>query len=127
MKNLFVSCEIAKLLKEKGFNEPCLCIYERREIYSVQLPTYASGLLFKNVINKEVGNKTICAPLYQQVVDFLRQKHDMVVSIKKDWCNGKVLGFEGVIDDKNGYIDTGTHKSYYHALDKAIKVAIKLI
>ena len=71
MKNLFVSYEIAILLKEKGFNEPCFAWYYLPEGNLMGLGSQ-EALKFKNKGSK----KHFCsAPLYQQVVDWFREKH----------------------------------------------------
>lgn len=117
MKHLFVSYQVAKQLKEKGFDEPCLACY-----------AYGSE---DNLIMAKKDNACdmgyTAAPLYQQIVDWFRKKHNMVIHVKQDWNNGIMLGYEGIIDKEEGYIDVGSFEDYYEALDKVIEEALKLI
>jgi hypothetical protein len=74
MKEQFVTYEIAKLLKELGFNEPCM-----KYIYTgntaVNIDTYHECLpRLAYYFNKE--DMCISIPLWQQVIDWLREKYD---------------------------------------------------
>jgi len=95
MKNLFIPYKLTVIAKEKGFNEPCLCIWEKKNIYSVQMPSYASGLLFKSIINSEVGNKTYTAPLYQQIVDWFREKHKIKIVENPNTGGWDIYNYDG--------------------------------
>ena len=77
MEEQFITYEIALKLKELGFNEECFC-------------TFDNGVLSRNPSNKmdgkpiqtkpytwvnsKVHNTVITAPLWQQVIDWLREK-----------------------------------------------------
>ncbi len=70
MKQLFVPYEIAKLLKEKSFNEPCFAVI------------YPDGQIIEQHFEKLVLIKEeICyaLPLYQQVIDWFRTKHIKII------------------------------------------------
>ena len=74
MKHLFVPFEIALKLKELGFVEPCIAFYsyETSEIYPVmQEPTKGSHFNTGNFL------VTLRAPLFQQVFDWFREKHNL--------------------------------------------------
>ena len=61
MNTLFVPYELAVKLKEKGFDEQCLMVYESKDS---MIPESEAGI-----------NKTnVDAPLYQQVLDWLLKK-----------------------------------------------------
>jgi hypothetical protein len=99
MKEQFVTYEIAKRLKELGFNEPCLATYnERRDEVEFQMFTsynmagQNNAQPPKGFLNSVVHKKIICAPLWQQVEEWLREKHRIVVgaqlqgnSFKQSW------------------------------------------
>lgn len=131
MENLFVSYKIALKLKELGFNVECLAYYNKYK-----------DLYFYNVLpdNQSVSIYETCdAPLYQQVVDWFREKYKLIINIHIDeeysiinnlkyWYaidsyfeiqNKKILN-EGVKEEDN-------FESYYNAADKAIEEAFKLI
>lgn len=80
MKHLFVSYEIAKTLKEKGFNEECIAYY----LGSLEFRgTEHDLVLVENEINKLENNwkTTISAPLYQQVIGWFREKHGIYLGL----------------------------------------------
>ena len=110
MKHLFVPYEIAKKLKELGFEEECLGYYDNKIL------TYSKNDVFRNFAT--IKNKLASAPLYQQVIDWLREKKIKVVE------NPKFGGWEiwGKYDDN--YIQLSN--SVYN-IDNAIEEALKLI
>lgn len=71
MKKLFVSYEIAKLLKEKGFNESCIAYYETKVTLNF-LDTH-----FGAIIPTNKDGFGVDAPLFQQVIDWFREKHNI--------------------------------------------------
>jgi hypothetical protein len=82
MKNIiaeqFVSYEIAKKLKEKGFNEPCFGLFNQiKELCSPQI-NYAEWKSF-------VGQSgVIPAPLHQQVVGWFFDKYCFWIEVYFD-------------------------------------------
>ncbi len=72
MKHLFVPYEIALQLKEKGFDEPCFGIWmERGAIFDILYVARQEDAWMAN------ENNGILAPLYQQVIDWFREKHSI--------------------------------------------------
>lgn len=69
MKHLFVPYEIALKLKELGFDETCLAIYHRNGDISFS----------KTIAHNEYYGQECMAPLYQQVVDWLRDTHQLQI------------------------------------------------
>ena len=97
MKEQFVDHEIAVLLKEKGFKEECMAYYEisikarkdehdgfsgpfgwkKREV------NFSEGY-FENSGLPDNSNEywLLCgAPLWQQVTDWLREKHSYIINV----------------------------------------------
>ena len=82
MKEQFVPYEIALKLKEKGFNETCLAYYNK-------LPNHKEFQLFglntpgqSEYTNRSLWNKkdyACAAPLWQQVIDWFREKHQIEI------------------------------------------------
>ena len=88
MKNLFVPYAIAKQLKEKGFNEPCLGTYlteksvREGKLYPAEKDVdvtpeydedgYENFVVIKNSDCKDVP-QYMSAPTYQQVIDFFAE------------------------------------------------------
>jgi len=143
MKNLFVPYEIAKQLKEKGFNDGCLGRYEQKsENGNIQ---FRFNLNFEDTFcNHNDGDSEliICSsPLYQQATDWFESKHKILITSQKEpfgkWIALIINDYEKIhigfgnktvysnhIDinnDYEGFIDK------YDALNKAIEEALKLI
>ena len=118
MRDLFVSYELAVKLKEKGFDEPCFGYYADGN-WSVFADTTTCNT------NSEFGFYPT-SPLYQQVIDWFREKHEIeihaVKQIEEDEYGG-IVGWVGVED----YSSKSCKPTYYEALNEAIKKALKLI
>lgn len=84
MKNQFVTYEIAKKLKELGFNEMCLAVYCR----DISEDKTNPDLLFLDQTENEqrafsnTQMASVCAPLWQQVIDWLRESHNKEIIIE---------------------------------------------
>ena len=111
MKHLFVPYELALKLKEKEFNESCFQVYDSP--YSM-------------IPDCEAGNNStnVDAPLYQQVQDWFREKHNIHIWVRKS--NNSELFFYRM-DYNLNYNHNERFNTYYEALTKAIEEAIKLI
>lgn len=79
MKHLFVTQEVAKKLQEIGFEEPCLAYYKNGELYA-----------FSQLNGKKLTGTSfkirLCAPIWQQVTDWLKTKG---FSIKTDYLDSQ--------------------------------------
>lgn len=166
MKKLFIPLEIALALKQKGFDESCLACYTYySEEYHFELLTdyfnISSELRTKSFINNtlftwlkehEIGGKcyvlqnAVAVPLYQQVVDFFREKHSIYIAVlpfreKSDvsdeygielcWYYSIVQDDEDLPDILCNEDDLGAHGLNYatpkEAYDEAFNEALKLI
>jgi hypothetical protein len=90
-KRLFVNEEISTLLRKKGFNEPCLGKHtkwsrnDKETGLYPQSQNFFKGEGFNTCQNshypggEEDGIIKIAAPLYQQVIDWFQDKHDINV------------------------------------------------
>lgn len=120
MESIFVPLNIAKILKEKGYNKPALACYDKLDMLS----TYSKDV-FKP---KNYNNSGYCcsAPLYQQVIDWFRESHHIHVAASSfPVYNGKYG-----IQYSRSVISSGWQPesdTYYDALNKAIEEALKLI
>lgn len=116
MKKLFVPYDIALTLKEKGFNEQCLDFYSNEN----------NCLFYNDKINEDnihIG-QGLAAPIYQQVVDWFREKHNIIINIDYDSKEYFYI-FTFINNDDIRVLDRLS--SYYNAYEKAIKEALKLI
>ena len=79
----FVTFEIAKKLKEKGFKEPCLCHYVGEDIvYNLESPIANNQLWFSHNSYDNIWHRdNIDAPTISQVLKWLRKEKDIYISI----------------------------------------------
>ncbi len=133
MKNLdhlFLPYELAVIAKEKGFNEPCIVSYEDYD----EKGTYQLHPLvnFHDVsgINSSIVNHTICAPIYQQIIDWFRQEHSIEAKAISWREGGKIIylySVHSIGTEKSTYRLEFISNTYYEALNKEIQEAFKLI
>ena len=125
MKEQFVTYEIAKKLKELGFNEPTFatfCPINEGEIKEGSLLPFKGMFL-------PTGNSIILAPLWQQAIDWLREKHKIGIQISpfpvyKDKYGIKV---ERKASLSGWEIPMESPYSYEQAREVAILKALELI
>ena len=138
MKEQFVTYEIALKLKELRFDECCLAVYFKNKFQLVK------GFNINNV-DLHMANEmdAILAPLWQQVIDWLKEKHGIFVFIDmgkyydsyagaypfQTWCkiykNKELINSITVrnkLDNENFIF-----YSYEEAREQAILKAIELI
>jgi hypothetical protein len=122
MKEQFVSYQIAKKLKELGFNEPCLGEWQNLKT-GVNLVIDEEDRIF----DVAVLGAEIKAPLRQQALDWLRDKHKIHVEVERDldgWCY-KITEFSSGNKFKcSGRLEMPNHNV---EVDKAIIKAFELI
>ena len=115
MKHLFVPYELALKLKEKGFDERCFAFCDKEDVY------------FKGDVRCNLVTQ-IPALLYQQVVDWFREKHNIVIELTYASNIQGESGFKYHLrKDSNYNSKIGVVFPYYKALTKAIEEALKLI
>lgn len=97
----YVTFEIAKLLKEKGFNEPCDDYYTSKELLNsdgygdtifeqgFNSHDYEKMLKFDySDFNKKQKEDYILCPLISDVVDWLSEKHGIWINVEPE-CYGE--------------------------------------
>lgn len=128
MKNLFVSYEISKQLKEKGFDYPCVKYVTNtgekcsRDIYEECTPS--------NAMNWNDANMSVSIPMCQQVIDWFRTEHNIHIMYMICGSQKKVLGYKWFVQvgmNEDGCYQTKMIKDYYVGMTEAIKEALKLI
>lgn len=133
INRLFVSYEIALALKEKRYNEMCFGMY-MREILKERC--YCQNSEFQ----EEHQKVFIAAPLYQQVVDWFREKHNLEISTARIAVNTPKYSYVLVRTNEIDYnlytsipdcpliLHTpNEYPDYYTTLREGIKEALKLI
>lgn len=114
MKHLFAPYELAKLAKEKGFNDECLRCYDNGELQDFKhfrAIAWTSGV----VQNDNLVDGLVSAPLYQQLIDWFREEH-----------NTKI------VENPNGGWDIyqeydGKYMRGFFLLDETLTEAFKLV
>lgn len=141
MKHLFIPYELALLAKEKGFDEPCFGFFK----YKNKTVVLFQDKLCDPSCNSDIKNDDFIeatAPLYQQLIDWFREKHNIQIhstlripkeAIKAAEGKLKHLDFKYAfyiyMEEKNPRIIGKDYRSndYYEALNQTIKEAFKLI
>jgi hypothetical protein len=122
MEHLFIPYELAIIAKEKGFNEPCIRGVKNGERWA--------NISF-DLFNQE-GFLEFTLPLHQQIIDWLRDNHNIELGSPKNIIfNGGKRHFRVSIykiGEKKGLLkELSGFNEYYEALNEAIKQALKLI
>ena len=76
----FIPYEVALDMKSIGFDEPCICVYNDKNIYSVEQGD--NSVLFKTVINSRLPNNFYASPTFSQCFRWFREKYGLVGIIK---------------------------------------------
>ena len=137
MQEDYVSFEISKLLKEKGFDIECQCCYTPKE-YIRNLLTDANNVKiqdFNSLTEFEyegIGLKgwygSISAPTIQMAMKWLREVHNRYIEICTDFAyNSKDVVFRYTIFDKklNYLWESDNYSTYEDACEAAIKYSLE--
>jgi hypothetical protein len=118
MELKYVTFEQGKWLLEKDYPPTAKCFNEEGKECTV------------SVIVRRITDSTYYPrPEQHQVVDWLLEKYSIWVTVKREYHNGALLGFESIIDTNEGFIDCGTFdtpRQAYSAAFNYIKDNIKL-
>ena len=137
MNKQFTTPEISKQLKDLGFNEPCFCYYYDKGhnlSFHMDAPENVA-----NITNSELSKDHNCicysAPLWQQVIDWFREKHKLhiIINIGHDedfvWYHEEIYKVENTYDyDPIELDDEGESGEDFPIIrERAILKAIDLI
>ena len=119
IQEAYCSFEVAKLLKEKGFNEPtwtCYICYVKNEISHYDY-TFS---------NSELRDEDISAPTHQMAMAWLRETYEIDIIIEISDPSVKGRKYYCVIWDKNNnsYI-LDLFGSYEEAIEAALKYILE--
>jgi hypothetical protein len=124
MRKEFVSVKQTLKLNELGFNEQCLGWY----------PDNAAALALDGVyIGKPSSGSyklLAYAPLYQQAFKWIREKHNIDISINtiySKYNENTIKKYSGVIDNKTIYTNVGFYQTYEEAELAGLQKMIEII
>ena len=116
----YVSFEVAKLLKEKGFDELC----SHYIVSENALSEFSHGCLFKN--SDSTDNDLYCCPTHQMAMKWLREVYGIAIEPML-LSNGWFCQIERILEDFcKKYIDeTDSYKTYEESVVSAIKYCLE--
>lgn len=138
MKDLFVPYKLAFKLKDKGFDEPCICLYRLYKPNSIRWFAIDQnwGCILHGMCIKHgytINDDECLAPLYQQVIEWLETKRIFIDLFEE---HGKwILSIHHYVNLEN-VGDNLKHEIWEHKgpwdnkidpLNKGIELAIELI
>lgn len=118
VEEAYVSFETAKLLKEKGFNEPCICYS-----YGEGMNNYFSKSRIIDNLNKDASY--ILLPTQQMAMRWLRDVHNIYINIAP--THNVVDGSINFIwlTYSSSYSVTGECDIFYKTYEQACEAVIK--
>ena len=138
LERLFVTYPIAKKLKELKFHDGVMAYFkeDKRKPGEFGLwPSMDPDFYVKYQYGEQnrVSETLISAPTHQQVFDWLRKKHNIVIEVslyykedKNSWTYD-IMEYGTQKSYIGGISEYRISKDYNRALNKAIKEALKLI
>lgn len=123
LEHLFMPYELALKLKEKHFNEPCLAWHDSDA-------TDNDEIEWETTCNSDLSYIKNCTlPLYQQAVDWFREKYGVEIWVEYSGKTGKSRKrkYYSLVNYVQGTIKEGFFYNHKGALNKAIEEALKLI
>lgn len=120
IKERYCSLEVSKLLREKGFNEPCRAVYEEKILRNTLC----------DYLNSQLSSYA-CAPTHQMAIDWLRKKHGILISIIPQEVavsiNSLCYGIYRIIDNSYHPIHNGqasTSNDYKDVVEAALEFCL---
>lgn len=122
IKEAYCSFEVAKLLKEKGFDEKCYAFYEydSKEFYREERITCCNS-----------RSDDYAAPTHQMAMAWLREEKNIFIVIEPhtyDYVNEKNKSYVcslWVGDNYYEYIESRDYPSYEDAVEAALKYSLE--
>ena len=126
MEKEFIPYTEALALKELGFNEECLALWQsirKGEPYiNINCPQNIKALLSGRINNSDV-EYIVSAPLWQQAFRFFREKYNLHYIVYK---NINIDGYDFCEITIDGIINKNTFKTYEEAELECLKKLIEI-
>ena len=121
----YVSLEVAKLLKERGFDAECHAYYI---MYADGSKKFCVSQAYPEGHNFNGGEEyEVSAPTLQMSMKWLREEHNLYINIFVTWKN-KIPHYQWSIDNlitQDTIYDTPCLEKYEEACDEAIKYCLE--
>ena len=120
----YVSYEVAKLLKEKGFNEYCLKNYWSSD---KELHDWKWELSYNRNSDENRNTKDCAAPTHQMAMKWLREEKNIFIVIEPhayDYINEKNSSYVYSLWQGDNYYENPELKSY-SSYEEAVEAALK--
>lgn len=115
------SYEVARLLKEKGFDEACTCLYYNGDLEFVNDNAYEHVMRNSSIANKDF----ITAPTHQMACDWLREKGICITIVYGDYPSLNKVFWTPQINSLKGFnLPDDFYKDYDEYKD-AVEAALK--
>jgi len=124
MKHLFVPSGIALMAKEKGFDEECISFYSNGVLNMSRIESF-DWYIVNSEMEKQ-GLNYVSAPLYQQLIDWFRYKHGIVIWIETA-PYAYTFNFRFYIETSDNRQEGNKSKDYYKVYNEALIEGFKLI
>ena len=124
IKEAYVSFEVAKLLKEKGFDEPCRTYYQDKEFVDDVCTQYYQW-------NSKSPFGQISCPTLQMAMAWLREVHDIFIVIEPytyNYVDEKNSSYVASLWQGDNYYENPLSKdfpSYEETVEAAIKYCLE--
>jgi hypothetical protein len=119
MKKQFCNYDISLKLKNLGFDEPCLAWYNLNTLCKLGYWKQEKNI-WKN---SELNTRYITAPLFQQVIDWFREKYNIHISLLPH----NDVEFSIRIRYNKSTLIHGGYKTYEEAREQSIIKAIEIL
>ena len=137
MEEDFVSYDLAVMLRDKGFNEPCMTLYNVYGALEVEFG-YSDGSPLRNCdsdVSQFIGDRCdddsfvfVTAPTYGHVMKWLRVVHKIDICafpVEYDYITS---GYSCCIyKDKKSVVSSEEFKSYEKAVETSIEYCLKFL
>ena len=123
----YCSYEVAKLLKEKGFDEPCRSVYEDFGDY---IDFYYT---VEEQTDLQMGVFEVLRPTHQMAMDWLREIHKLHIEIYANASGYRFIiskpGGDGtyLVTDAKGPNDGNAWNDYKDVVEAALKVCLNFV
>ena len=120
IKEAYCSFEVSKMLKEKGFDEPCRAYWDDQ-------PVLSSRILFRTIESHKHYNREVSAPTHQMAMAWLREIHHIIFVFKPSYFSGDECiywSYERWCGD-NFDGEVLSFKTYEDAVEAALKYVLE--